>query len=105
MRKKYKYSFARKKEADGGFVSLIYAGISLFLFLVAALLSFSQSGNAGSWIGAFGVMAILFSACGFAAGLRSFKEKDRNYYFSAIGSLANGMFLIGWLALFLIGIG
>lgn len=105
MRKKFKYAFARKKQAEGGVVSIIYAGASLFLFLVSSLISFILKGNAGSWIGALGVMAFLFSACGFFGGLKSFQEEERNYRCSAIGSLCNGIFLVGWLALFLNGIG
>lgn len=104
MRKKFKYSFARKDETEGGFTSVLYAGISFGLFLIAALLSFAWSGNAGSWIGAFGVMAMLFSFFGFLAGIKSFKERDKNYRYSVIGAMANGVFLVGWLALFLIGI-
>ncbi len=104
MKRKFKYSFARKKEAEGGIISSIYAGFSLGLFIVSAILSFYLEGNAGRWIGTFGLMAILFSACGFVTGLKSFKEKDRNYRFSAIGSLLSGVFLVGWLALFLNGV-
>ena len=49
-------------------------------------------------------MAALFAAVGFWIGIRSFKERDRNYRFSALGSMANGVFFVGWLALFLIGV-
>ena len=104
MRRRYKYSFARKKETEGGCFAMIYAGLSLGLFLVSAMLSFRLSGDAGRWIGAFGVMAILFSAIGFVTGIKSFKEKDKSYRFSAMGSLVNGVFFVGWLALFLNGI-
>ncbi len=104
MRRKFKYAFARKKETEGGKISLIYVGLSLGLFLAAAIVSFYLEGNAGRWIGAFGVMAILFSGVGFGTGLKSFQEKEKSYRFSAIGSIANGIFLVGWLALFLNGI-
>ena len=104
MRRKYKYAFARKKETEGGMISLIYAGLSLVLFLVAAMVSFRMDGNAGRWVGALGVMAIAFSGVGFWTGMQSFKEKDKSYRFSALGSIVNGIFLVGWLALFLNGI-
>ena len=104
MRRKFKYAFARKKETEGGKMSLIYGGLSLGLFLLASFLSFSQGGNAGRWIGSLGIMAIAFSGVGFWTGFKSFKEKDKSYRFSALGSIANGIFLVGWLALFLNGI-
>lgn len=104
MRRKYKYAFTRKKETEGGFTSLIFGGCSLVLFLAAAGISFFWEGHAAQWVGALGVMAILFSVCGFSIGLKSFQEKDRSYRFSAIGAMANGIISVGWLALFLIGV-
>lgn len=104
MKKRFKYAFTRKKETEGGFASVIYACSSLFLFLVCAVLSFAFSGKAGAWVGALGLMAILFSVSGFCIGIRSFQEKDRNYRFSMLGSMANGILSVGWLALFLIGV-
>lgn len=104
MKKRFKYAFTRKKETEGGFASLIYGGLSLAVFLICAALSFAFSGNAGTWVGALGLMGILFSVCGFWIGMKSFQERDRNYRFSAIGAMANGIFSVGWLALFLVGI-
>lgn len=40
MRRKFKYTFTRKEETEGGFSSLVFAGCSLILFLVSACLSF-----------------------------------------------------------------
>ncbi len=104
MRRRFKYSFARKKEAVGGIISSVYAGFSLGLFLLSAFFSFRAEGNAGRWIGSFGLMAILFSSFGFVTGLKSFKEKDKSYRLSALGSLVNGILWIVWLSLFLNGI-
>ena len=64
MRRKFKYTFTRKEETEGGFSSLIFAGCSLLLFLVSACLSFFWEGKAESWIGALGLMAVLFSVSG-----------------------------------------
>ncbi|MBS6194423.1 MAG: hypothetical protein KH828_02415 [Clostridiales bacterium] len=104
MKRRFKYSFTRKGETEGGFASVIFAGLSLLLFLIAAGISFFWEGNAGSWIGSFGLMAILFSICGFFIGIKSFQEREKNYRFSVLGSMANGIFCVGWLALFLIGV-
>lgn len=77
MRRKFKYTFTRKEETEGGFSSLIFAGCSLLLFLVSACLSFFWEGKAESWIGALGLMAVLFSVSGFVIGMKSFKEKGK----------------------------
>lgn len=104
MKRRFKYAFTKKAETEGGFASVIFACISLGIFLISACISFVWEGNAGSWLGAFGVMAILFSICGFSAGIKSFQEKDKNYRLSVLGAMANGVFFVGWLALFLIGV-
>ena len=104
MKKRFRYAFTKKEETEGGLASVIFAGISLALFLVAAGMSFFWEGNAESWIGAFGVMGILFSANGFMTGIKSFQEKEKNYRMSVVGAMANGIFFVGWLALFLRGV-
>ena len=104
MRRKFKYTFTRKEETEGGFSSLIFAGCSLLLFLVSACLSFFWERKAESWIGALGLMAVLFSVSGFVIGMKSFKEKGKNYRFSVMGAMANGVISVGWLALILIGL-
>lgn len=45
MRRKFKYTFTRKEETEGGFSSLVFAGCSLILFLVSACLSFFWKGK------------------------------------------------------------
>ena len=90
MRRKFKYTFTRKEETEGGFSSLVFAGCSLLLFLVSACLSFFWEGKAESWI--------------FVIGMKSFKEKGKNYRFSVMGAMANGVISVGWLALILIGL-
>lgn len=104
MKRKFKYAFTRKKETDGGFSSLILLVCALVVFLAAAGISFFYEGNAASWIGGLGIMGLLFSAYGFWIGIKSFQERDRNYRFSVMGAMGNGLFCVGWLALFLMGI-
>lgn len=104
MKRRFKYSFAKKKETEGGFASMIFAGLTLLLFLITLVYSFIMKGKAPSWVGAFGIMAMLLSGNGFFVGISSFKEKEKSYWYSVVGSMANGIFFIGWLALFLIGI-
>lgn len=104
MKKKYKYTFTRKEETEGGFASILFAGWSVLLFLISAGISFYWEGKADSWVGALGLMAALFSVCGFVIGMKSFQEKEKNYRFSVIGAMSNGIICVGWLALILIGV-
>lgn len=104
MKKRYKYAFTRQEGTEGGYASVLFAVLSLAVFLIAAGISIFYKGNAESWLGALGVMAVLLSAYGFYIGFESFRERDKNYRNSVLGALSNGILLVGWLALFLIGI-
>ena len=104
MRRKFKYTFTRTEETEGGFSSLVFAGCSLILFLVSACLSFFWEGKAESWIGALGLMAVLFSVSGFLIGMKSFKEEQVSHRMSVLGSITSGGMLVAWLALFLNGV-
>lgn len=102
--KKYTYSFAKKKPSPESIFSSILALISLLLFLIAAIVSGVFGGNGGIYLGAIGLAAIAISIYGFWVGLKSFSIPDCNYRYSKIGSVANGIFMIGWFALFLVGV-
>jgi hypothetical protein len=47
---------------------------------------------------------MLLSVYGFAMGLKSFSEENRTHKAGMIGSIANGIIMIGWLGIFLMGI-
>lgn len=104
MAKRFSYSFAKKRQSEGGVTSTALAGISIVLFIIASIISFAMGGKGGLYLGAVGLIAICISVYGFGIGLRSFSKEDRSYTYSKVGSISNGVIMIGWLALFLIGV-
>lgn len=106
MAKRYRYAFARQKEAEDGVFSAILAGVSLSLFFIAVLVSciFRGAGVSGPVIGGLSICGILLAIYGFIQGLRSFSAKARSHTFSTVGSIANGVIMIGWLGLYLTGV-
>ena len=86
MARRYRYAFAKKREAAKGKWSVGLAAASLVL------------------IGGTGLFAMLLSAYGFALGLSSFSEENRKHRTSMIGSILNGVILVIWLGLFLSGV-
>lgn len=103
-RKRYRYQIVKKRYTVGGKQSTIFAGISVFLLLVALLGSLLQGGEGGMYLGAIGVAAIGISVYGFFTGLKSFSEKNRDFFYSKLGAIGNGILMICWLTLFLIGL-
>lgn len=104
MAKRYRYAFAKKKEAQKGKLSVGLAAASLLLFITAVWLAFLTNGTVGYIVGGLSLFAMFLSIYGFAMGLRSFSEEDRNHRTSMVGSIANGVIMIGWLGMFLLGI-
>jgi hypothetical protein len=108
-KKKNKYSFAKKRHSRQGIASTVFAGISLGIFCVAALCSLIFHGKGGMYLGVLGLIAIGLSVYGFIVGLKSFSKENRAYTYSKVGAIANGavgngVLMVIWLALFLIGI-
>lgn len=104
MAKRFRYTVALQPDSQGGTASIVMAVISVVLFLLGITLSYILAGKGGIYLGAIGLIGMLLNVCGFAIGLHSFSEQDRNHRFSTIGSLTNGIAAVGWLALFLIGV-
>ena len=104
MARRYRYAFAKKKEAQKGKLSTGLAAASLILFITAVLLAFFMNGEFGYIVGGVSLCAMLQSIYGFAMGLKSFSEENRTHRTSMIGSIANGIIMIGWLGIFLLGI-
>ena len=104
MARRYRYAFAKKKEAQKGKLSTGLAAASLILFITAVLLAFFMNGEFGYIVGGGSLCAMLLSIYGFAMGLKSFSEENRTHRTSMIGSIANGIIMIGWLGIFLLGI-
>lgn len=102
--KRYKYSFTRKKHSVKGIISTGLAGISIMLFFAASICSLAFHGNGGMYLGAMGLAGMCISVYGFILGLLSFSEKNRDQLFCKTGSVANGMLMVVWLSLFLVGI-
>ena len=102
-RKKYNYNFVRKP-SEGGKEALYMAGASVFLFLLASVVSFAFRGNGGIFLGAAGLFSFLLSGYGFYVGMKSFKEEQVSHRMSVLGSITSGGMLVAWLALFLIGV-
>lgn len=104
MARRYRYAFAKKKEAGKGKLSTALAAASFLLFVAAVLLTLFLNKGYGFIVGSVCLFAMLLSAYGFIMGLLSFSEENRKHRTSLIGSIANGVIMVMWLGLFLMGI-
>ena len=91
MARRYRYAIIKKKEAAKGKLSVGLAIASL-------------EGSYGFIVGGICLFAALLSVYGFLMGISSFSEEKCTHRTSIIGSILNGIFMVGWLAFFLMGV-
>lgn len=101
---KHKYKFTNKKHSIGGVVSTFMALVAIVLIVISIMISFRAAGYGGEIVGTLALMAFVFSLFGLVTGLLSYREFDRYYTFSLIGSLLNGIITIALFMLIVVGI-
>lgn len=100
-----KYKFSNKSQTVGGVISTLIDLGAAASIAGAVYRSFKKSGEAGMEVGALGLLAIMLSIIGTIIGLISFKEDDKFYTMSWIGSLMGGILTVFMLAVILMGLG
>ena len=104
MARRYRYSFVKKKEAPGGKRSVGLAVCSFLLFFAAAGCSFFLENQYEAITGGICLFATMLAVYGFIAGLASFSGDRYQHRTSVIGSIANGIIMLGWLGFYLMGL-
>ena len=105
MAKRYRYAFAQQKQAEGGIYSVVLAVISFVLFLADVAVSFFlQEYVISQALIGISICAMLLAVYGFFMGMFSFSAENRIHSFCTAGAIANGLLMVGWLGLYLIGV-
>ncbi len=100
-----KYKFSDKSPTLGGTISTIMGIVALITFMWGVFVAFKAKGYAGIEVGTYAIITFLLSLLGMIIGLISFKEDDKFYLLSKIGSLLCGIMLVMMIAIFLMGMG
>ena len=106
MAKRYRYAIIKKKESSKGKLSvgLAIASLLLLLFVAAVVTAYGLAGEYGFIVGGLCLFAALLSAYGFLMGLTGFSEENCLHRTNIVGSILNGVILVGWLGFFLMGV-
>ncbi len=104
MAKKYKYSFAGKKEVREGRGAVMLSALALVLFLISVGMSYIAEGSAGVITGAFGLFSFLCAVYGLYLGITALRARKKGHALAAAGSIASGIVAIIWLTVFLMGL-
>lgn len=92
-----------KKHPPLGIASFALALVSLVSFASACIISGQNGGNAGIGIGLIGILCFFVSITGFIMAWISLHQDDIRPLFPTIGSLVNGMLVIGYMLLYILG--
>jgi len=86
---KKNYIFTNKRYSEKSIMSTILGLISLGAILAAVYLTFTAGGEAMVGYGVTALLSTVFSIVGLVLGIMSRMEKDKFYFFSYVGIVAN----------------
>ncbi|MCQ2500323.1 MAG: hypothetical protein MJ117_03125 [Lachnospiraceae bacterium] len=104
MAKKYKYSFAGKKEVREGRGAILLSTLALALFFISIILSYLSEGHAGIIVGAFGLFSFLCAVYSFIQEIKILSKMTKGHGIAAAGAILSGIVAILWLTIFLLGL-
>lgn len=99
-----KYKFSDKRQSLGGIISTIMGLLALASLIYGVYISFKAQGHAGLKVGSLGLLSLFISVIGTIIGLLSFKEDDKFYTLSKVGSMLCGILAVFMIAVFLMGL-
>lgn len=99
-----KVKFSDRHTSLGGVLSVILGSITILLSIVAIAISYANAGQGPLVVGALGIAAFLFDLCGLVIGLVSFKEQDKYYTTSVVGTLMCGVLFVLFFSILMMGL-
>lgn len=98
------YKFKGREHSKHGIIAML---LSLFVFICFTVISFisgSNQGNGGMELGLIGIACAAIAVWGFIIGIKSFKEKDIYFTAPIIGTVLNGIMIVVFFSLYIVGI-
>ncbi len=102
--KRRKIQFTDKKHPFMGIVSALIALSSLIMMFVLFVCSGNARGQGGIVFGYLGICNLILFFVGFVVSLRCYKQEDIYVTTPTIGSIVNGIIIIIYLILYIMGV-
>jgi len=99
-----KYKFSNKNQTLGGSISTALGVLALASLSYGIYIATCANGQAGLKVGSLALLSLVLSIMGTVIGLLSFKESDKFYTLSKIGSMLCGILTVFMLAILLMGV-
>lgn len=102
---KRRYKFTVRNQSRAGIRSSIFGVISLLLTGGMVAAAYTEYGQAGKPIAVLGFLALLLALDGLYHGVRSLGEEDTYKGFPYVGCILNGLVLMAFVGIYLLGTG
>ena len=96
-------SYVKKPFAENSLFSIGLAAAALAFLALGLAGSVRTQGQGALNVGAFGLCSLLVSLVAVWYGIRSFREKDKNYILARIGTGVGVVLILAWLVMILLG--
>lgn len=93
-----------RRTSTKGMISTVLGGVCLLLLLLFLFLSAGNGGNIASIVGALAIIIMAVAVFGIYLAVQSFHEVNRNHATSYIGIIINGLTVLAYVVIFLIGL-
>ena len=103
-RKNRKYGQAKLKHAKRGILSCMLASVVLIVLTILLIVAYVSEGTAAPAIGGFGIVTFILACGSLYAGVRGFREREKDYLTCKIGVTASGLFILGFIIIFCRGL-
>ena len=104
MAKRQKYIGIKRNDTQAGKTALILSVISAAAFVVGMSISFMSDDGTGHLVGALGLGGFLIALYGCIYAIKNLSKKNQSHGFMYGGAITNGIMLLIWSAICLVGI-
>ena len=101
--KKSSLHFTGRRHARGGIISVVIGLMAWLVFLALCVYSSASGGNAASVAGIIGMADAIFVLIGMIIAFKGFQERDVYYVLPTVGMIVNGILLVVYFSLYLMG--
>lgn len=102
--RKSNIKFKGREHSKQGIFSMLLGLLSIITFIVISFVSGYAKGMGGIELGVVGLVSAACSVLGFLLSIRSFKEKDIYLTAPIMGIGLNGIMLVVYFCLYIVGI-
>mgnify|MGYP000951469839 FL=1 len=105
VKKKETIQFSGRRHTRLGILSAVIGIVSVIGFIIVSIVSGINGGEGGLIIGIAGILLFALSLLGFIMSYKALKQKDIFYRFPMTGLVVNGIMMIVYVILYVMGIG